>query len=53
MRSPDQGQSTNVLNGVSCTAAGSCVAVGYYYTGSVDRTLVETLSASGVLHVSP
>ena len=48
--SPDQGPGTNLLNSVSCTSpglahpgAGSCVAVGYYYNGSKDQALIETL----------
>ena len=32
---------TNVLDGVSCTSANSCRAVGFYYNGTVDQTLIE------------
>jgi hypothetical protein len=43
--SPDTSTSeNNQLNGVSCTYSTSCVAVGYYYNGSVDQALIETLS---------
>ena len=31
----------NVLNGVSCTSTTFCMAVGDYYTGSVNQTLIE------------
>lgn len=42
--SPNQGTKANVLEGVSCTSAGTfCKAVGYYTTsGNVERTLIET-----------
>ncbi len=40
----DDTSGTNVLNGVSCTSVGSCVAVGYYDDGGTSHTLVETLS---------
>ncbi len=56
--SPDQGSGTNLLNSISCTApaplhpgAASCVAVGYYYNGSKDQALIETLTG-GVWHAS-
>jgi hypothetical protein len=38
--SPNQGTGNNVLSGVSCAAASSCVAVGYYRAGG--NTLVES-----------
>ena len=34
---------TNVLNAVSCASPGACVAVGYYFNGSKEQTLVEML----------
>ena len=34
----------NVLNGVSCTSATSCVAVGDYFNGTANQTLVETFN---------
>jgi hypothetical protein len=37
---------TNVLSDVSCTSSTSCVAVGYYYAGSVYQNLIETLSGT-------
>jgi hypothetical protein len=43
--SPDAPASeTNQLEGDSCTSSTSCVAVGYYYNGTVEQTLIETLS---------
>ena len=33
---------SNYLNGVSCVSSTSCIAVGTYYNGSVDQTLVES-----------
>ena len=33
---------SNFLNGVSCVSSTSCIAVGSYYNGSVDQTLVES-----------
>jgi hypothetical protein len=45
--SPDTSASEfNELYGVSCTSSTSCVAVGYYYTGSAYQTLIETLSGT-------
>ncbi len=32
---------TSVLESVSCTGTSFCVAVGYYYTGTVNQTLIE------------
>ncbi|MFZ0665127.1 MAG: hypothetical protein WAM97_05185 [Acidimicrobiales bacterium] len=43
---PVASQSSNVLDGVSCTSASSCMAVGYYLVGSVDQTLAETFNGS-------
>ena len=41
--SPNQGTSRNILQGVSCASAVSCMAVGYYYTGTrVFRGLIES-----------
>ncbi len=41
--SPNQGTSRNILQGVSCASAVSCVAVGYYYAGTRDaRGLIES-----------
>src|SRR4029079_6298729 len=40
--SPNTGTSVNLLNGVSCVAANSCTAVGYYYNGTTNRTLIES-----------
>ena len=41
--SPNQGSGFNQLNGVSCTSAADCVAVGSYNnSSSVEQTLVET-----------
>ena len=40
----------NELNGVSCPAGGTCVAVGYYDNGQKDQTLIETFSA-GSWHI--
>jgi hypothetical protein len=41
--SPNQGSGDNRLNGVSCTSAIACVAVGYYLNSSgVENTLIET-----------
>ena len=43
--SPDQGTNQdNALLGVSCLDAANCVAAGEYSNGTVDQTLVETLS---------
>jgi hypothetical protein len=39
--SPDEGSGNNVLSGVSCTSAASCVAVGYY-DGTAQQTLAES-----------
>ncbi len=36
----------NVLNGVSCTSATSCVAVGDFFNGIANQTLVETYNGS-------
>ncbi|MCL4445595.1 MAG: hypothetical protein M1134_01785, partial [Actinobacteria bacterium] len=32
----------NHLSGASCVGSTSCTAVGYYYNGSVDQTLIES-----------
>jgi hypothetical protein len=41
--SPNNGTGSNFLQGVSCASAGSCTAVGYYYsTGGTTRTLAES-----------
>jgi hypothetical protein len=32
---------TNVLESVACTSTNACWAVGYYYNGSFDQTLIE------------
>ena len=44
MTSPDSGSGDNYLNGVSCSDATDCVAVGFDYAtpGSLTQTLVET-----------
>jgi hypothetical protein len=40
--SPNAGTAeNNHLTGVSCTSGSDCWAVGYYYTGSVNQTLIE------------
>jgi hypothetical protein len=40
--SPDTSSTeSNYLEGVSCTEASACVAVGEYFNGTVDQTLVE------------
>ncbi|HYA44810.1 MAG TPA: Ig-like domain-containing protein [Acidimicrobiales bacterium] len=42
--SPNSSSSENHLEGISCPAAGSCVAVGYYWkAGAGYRTLIEVL----------
>jgi hypothetical protein len=46
------GKGGNYLTGVSCSAAGSCVAVGYYSNEHTDRVLVETL-AGGTWSLTP
>lgn len=46
------GKGGNYLSGVSCPAAGSCVAVGYYSNEHADQVLVETLS-NGSWSLSP
>ena len=38
------GATSSALNGVSCTAAPRCVAVGWYYDGSTSQPLIERLS---------
>jgi hypothetical protein len=35
------GATDSSLNGVSCTLASACIAVGYYYSGTTDMTLAE------------
>jgi len=43
--SPDAGARGSYLSGVSCVAAGSCVAVGYYLSASgAAQTLIETFA---------
>jgi hypothetical protein len=37
----------NILESVTCTSASDCWAAGYYYSGSVYRTLVEHWNESG------
>ncbi|HTT92319.1 MAG TPA: Ig-like domain-containing protein [Acidimicrobiales bacterium] len=54
---PDQGTGYNQLNGVSCSSANSCVAVGFYSpsstsTGGGPRVLIETL-ANGSWTLTP
>ena len=46
--SPNQGSRKNQLNGVSCTSATSCVAVGYYgsYSNNTPQSLVELWNGS-------
>jgi len=45
--SPDTSSSQdNDLNGVSCFSASSCTAVGDYYTGSYNQTLIEQWNGS-------
>ena len=41
--SPNQG---NDLRGISCTSATNCVAVGSYYNGTAQQTLVEAWNGS-------
>ena len=50
--SPDQGTGYNQLNGVSCSAANSCVAVGFASAGKGARVLIETL-ANGSWTLTP
>jgi len=51
--SPDQGTNlANLLNGVSCSDAAHCVAVGGYTNGTTPQTLVETLS-EGMWTITP
>jgi hypothetical protein len=40
------GSEASVLNGVSCSSATSCVAVGYYQAASAFETLAETFDGS-------
>ncbi len=40
--SPNPGVLSDSLSGISCVTSTSCVAVGSYYNGSLDQTLVET-----------
>jgi hypothetical protein len=48
--SPNAGSGlNNYLEGVSCTASNFCVAVGYYYTGTYDQTVIETWGSSWAL----
>jgi len=42
--SPNAGSSDNRLYSVSCVSASECVAVGYTNTGSVNETLVLSLT---------
>ena|GEM_PF-558712 len=50
----DAGAGSNRLAGVSCPAAGLCVAVGTYFNGHAFQTLAESLSGtSWVLTKSP
>ena len=46
--SPNNGSPTqdNLLNAVSCSGPSACVAVGDYYTGSTDQTLMESWNGS-------
>jgi hypothetical protein len=46
------GSSTSFLNAVSCAATGDCWAVGYYYSGSVNQTLIEHRAVSSPILVS-
>lgn len=46
------GKGGNYLTGVSCPAAGNCVAVGYYSNEHTDQVLAETL-AGGHWSLSP
>ncbi len=32
----------NVLSGVSCSSPTACVAVGHYFTGQIDKSLIES-----------
>ena len=41
---PAPSPTSNVLNSISCSGTSLCVSVGYYATGSVDKTLTEFLS---------
>ena len=40
--SPSPGSVANALNGISCTAADSCTAVGNYLAGTTQLTLIES-----------
>jgi alpha-tubulin suppressor-like RCC1 family protein len=40
--SPDRGSRTNVLNGISCTSATRCIAVGYDYNAGPAEALMES-----------
>ena len=44
MPSPNTGTDDNALNSVLCVTASSCVATGYYINGSVEQTLVVSLT---------
>ncbi len=48
---PPASAGASVLNSVSCSLPGVCVAAGYFYNGSEDQVLVETL-AKGAWTVS-
>ncbi|MCL4449585.1 MAG: IPT/TIG domain-containing protein [Actinobacteria bacterium] len=44
----------NKLNSVTCITASYCTAVGYYYNGTVDQTLIESYNGtSWLLATSP
>ena len=46
--SPDTSTTqNNVLQGVSCTSATSCMAAGWYSNGSYDQTLIEEWNGTG------
>ena len=38
---------TNVLYSVTCVSASDCWAVGYYYNGSYNQTLIEQYNGTG------
>ena len=43
MLTPELDYLPNVVNGVACPSGGPCVAVGYYFDGSRDLALAESL----------
>jgi hypothetical protein len=45
--SPNQNASNNQLNGVSCTSAAACTAVGSYDNSGIYQTLIESWNGTG------